>query len=157
MAIKADDKNIGGVSAAILKLAQRAEYLTVRTLSYLGEQCVRKVRDRKGEDSWYDQTGNLRSSVGYVIAHNGKILQYSEFNQVKDGAEGVLQGKQLAEQLVKTYSSGYALIIVAGMNYAEYVEAHDDKDVLASTELWARQQTPKMMDKLRKQIANVKL
>ena len=39
------------------------------------------------------------------------------------------------------------------MNYAEYVEAMDNKDVLASTELWAIEQVPKMLEKLKKQIA----
>ena len=38
-----------------------------RALLYLGEQSIIKVRDRSGEDSWFDQTGNLRSSVGYAL------------------------------------------------------------------------------------------
>ena len=95
--------------------------------------------------SWYDQTGNLRSSVGYVIAHNKNIIQYSTFNQVMQGSEGVKTGK--------VYSNNYVLIVVAGMNYAEFVEAMDNKDVLASTELWAREQVPLMLEKLKRQIA----
>ena len=42
---------------------------------------------------------------------------------------------------------------VAGMTYAEYVEAMDNKVVLASAELFARQQFPSMMQKLKSQIA----
>ena len=103
--------------------------------------------------SWYDQTGNLRSSVGYVIAHNKNIIQYSTFNQVMKGSEGVKTGKDLAEELAKRYSNNYVLIVVAGMNYAEFVEAMDNKDVLASTELWAREQVPLMLEKLKRQIA----
>lgn len=103
--------------------------------------------------SWYDQTGNLRSSVGYVIAHNKNIIQYSTFNQVKQGSEGVKTGKDLAKELAKRYSNNYVLIVVAGMNYAEFVEAMDNKDVLASTELWAREQVPLMLEKLKRQIA----
>ena len=103
--------------------------------------------------SWYDQTGNLRSSVGYVIAHNKNIIQYSTFNQMMQGSEGVKTGKDLAEELAKRYSNNYVLIVVAGMNYAEFVEAMDNKDVLASTELWAREQVPLMLEKLKRQIA----
>lgn len=137
----------------LMREAERVERLTIRALSKLGEQCVTKIRDRAGDKSWYDQSGNLRSSVGYVIAHNKNIIQYSTFNQVKQGSEGVKTGKDLAEELAKKYSNNYVLIVVAGMNYAEFVEAMDNKDVLASTKLWAREQVPLMLEKLKKQIA----
>ena len=137
----------------LMREAERVERLTIRALSKLGEQCVTKIRDRAGVKSWYDQTGNLRSSVGYVIAHNKNIIQYSTFNQVKQGSEGVKTGKDLAKELAKRYSNNYVLIVVAGMNYAEFVEAMDNKDVLASTELWAREQVPLMLEKLKRQIA----
>ena len=137
----------------LMREAERVDRLTIRALSKLGEQCVTKIRDRAGDKSWYDQTGNLRSSVGYVIAHNKNIIQYSTFNQVNQGSEGVKTGKDLAEELAKRYSNNYVLIVVAGMNYAEFVEAMDNKDVLASTELWAREQVPLMLEKLKRQIA----
>lgn len=137
----------------LMREAERVERLTIRALSKLGEQCVTKIRDRAGDKSWYDQTGNLRSSVGYVIAHNKNIIQYSTFNQVKQGSEGVKTGKDLAKELAKRYSNNYVLIVVAGMNYAEFVEAMDNKDVLASTKLWAGEQVPLMLEKLKRQIA----
>ena len=137
----------------LMREAERVERLTIRALSKLGEQCVTKIRDRAGDKSWYDHTGNLRSSVGYVIAHNKNIIQYSTFNQVNQGSEGVKTGKDLAKELAKRYSNNYVLIVVAGMNYAEFVEAMDNKDVLASTELWAREQVPLMLEKLKRQIA----
>lgn len=137
----------------LMRETERVERLTIRALSELGEECVNRVRGRSGDESWYDQTGNLRSSVGYVIAHNKNIIQYSTFNQVKQGSEGVKTGKDLAKELAKRYSNNYVLIVVAGMNYAEFVEAMDNKDVLASTELWAREQVPLMLEKLKRQIA----
>ena len=140
------------ISAAIQAEKERADMLTIRAFSNLGEMCVIEARDRPQESSWFDQSGNLRSSVGYVIVHNGKIIKYSEFNQVKQGTDGIKEGKELAKELAKQYTSGYALIVVAGMNYAEYVEAMDNKNVLASAELLARRELPKMMMKLKKQI-----
>lgn len=141
------------INAAIQAEKMRVEKLVVRALVYLGEQCIKKVRDRNGEDSWFDQSGNLRSSIGYVIAHNGNIIQYSDFSQVRHGSEGAIVGKKLAEELIETYSNDYVLIVVAGMNYAELVESLDNKDVLASTELWATKELPNMMNKLKNQIA----
>lgn len=140
------------ISAAIQAEKERADMLTIRAFSNLGEMCVIEARDRPQESSWFDQSGNLRSSVGYVIVHNGRIIKYSEFNQVKQGTDGIKEGRELAKELAKQYTSGYALIVVAGMNYAEYVEAMDNKNVLASAELLARRELPKMMMKLKKQI-----
>lgn len=133
--------------------AKRVEMLTIRALSYLGEMCVKVAKDRPQTMSWFDQTGNLRSSIGYVIVHDGKIIRYSDFKKVKDGDYGVLEGRDLATELAKQFNTGYALIIVAGMNYAEYVEAKDNKDVLASSELFAREKLPEMLQKLKQQIA----
>lgn len=142
------------ITAAIKAEAERANILTIRALSYLGELCVVEAKDRPQESSWFDQSGNLRSSIGYVIVHNGKIIKYSEFNQVKQGSDGIKEGKELATELAKQYTSGYALIVVAGMNYAELVEAMDNKNVLASAELFARSELPNMMAKLKTQIAS---
>lgn len=142
------------INAAIRAEAERANMLTIRALAYLGEQCVMKARDRSGEESWFDQSGNLRSSIGYIIAQHGKIVKYSAFNQVMSGSDGTRVGKELAEELVRNYSNDYVLVVVAGMNYAELVEAMDNKDVLASTELWVRKELPNMMAKLKTQIAS---
>lgn len=143
---------IGEINKSLLDIALKAEQLTIRMLSNLGEMCVNEARDRSPEASWMDQTGNLRSSIGYVVVVNGSIVQMSSFNQVKQGSEGIKSGKSLAIELARKFSSGYALIVVAGMNYAEKVEAMHNKVVLASSELLARREIPKMMEKLKKQI-----
>jgi hypothetical protein len=179
MGIKLSGK-LDEIHKALMKEAERVETLTIRALAYLGEQCVRRIRDRPGEKSWFDQSGNLRSSVGYIISHNGNIVSSYGFDSsmgkathtkqveyvTKDGKkvsftarvkaggqEGAKAGKDLAEELIKRYSNDYVLVIVAGMNYAEYVEAMDNKDVLASTELWATDKIPQMLEKLKRQIA----
>ena len=119
----------------------------VRAFSYLGEQCVMRVRDRTGDESWYDQTGNLRSSIGYAVYEEGKILIESAFETVKNGNQGTSKGRQLIEDLANKYSQTYAMVVVAGMDYAEYVEAKDNKDVLASTELWAKSKMNEYLEK----------
>lgn len=120
------------------------------TLSYLGEQCVVKVRDRSGAVSWFDQTGNLRSSIGYAIYEEGRKEIESAFNVVKNGIQGSEEGKKLIDELAVLYSNTYALVVVAGMNYAEFVEARDNKDVLASAELFARKKVNSYLNKAMK-------
>lgn len=141
------------IDALIKAEAERVHMLTIRALSYLGEKCVIEAKGRSQESSWFDQSGNLRSSIGYIIVANGRIIQYSGFNQIKQGNDGVKEGKELAVELASKFSTGYALIVVAGMNYAELVEAMENKVVLASAELLARQELPNMMSKLKSQIA----
>ena len=144
---------ISEVDGLISKTNQYAERQTIRTLGFLGEKCIIEARDRSQQESWYDQTGNLRSSIGYVIVVNGKIVSTSQFKKVKKGSNGVLEGKALAKRLAGNYKTGYALIVVAGMHYAAYVEAMDNKVVLTSAELLARRELPSMMRQLKTQIA----
>jgi hypothetical protein len=128
----------------VVKCNEIIKRLTIRALSELGEQCVTKIRDRAGDKSWYDQTGNLRSSVGYIVLYEGKEVQRGGFMSTSapegNGSKGKQEGQNYLEETAKIFaeSSGFSLVVVAGMNYAEFVEAMDNKDVIASTELWAR-------------------
>ena len=116
-------------------------------LNYLGLQCVTKIRDRKGDDSWYDQTGNLRSSIGYAIYSYGLKQIESTFESVLGGNEGSNKGRKMVAELASMYSDTYALVVVAAMEYAEYVEAIESKDVLASTEIYAKREVGKYLQK----------
>lgn len=144
---------ISAIDATIAEAIRQSKRLTVRMLGFLGEKCIIEARNRSQEESWYDQTGNLRSSIGYVIVMDGKIVTTSDFKQVKNGSSGTLEGKSLAKKLASNYKTGYALIVVAGMHYAAYVEAMDNKVVLTSAELLAKRELPGMMRQLREQIA----
>nr|DAX97261.1 MAG TPA: hypothetical protein [Caudoviricetes sp.] len=103
---------------------------TIYKLSYIGENVVNTAR-LSGE--YLDQTGNLRSSIGYIISIDGEIIRQGEFNVVKDGKDGTKRGEALAQALAKT-SKGITLIVVAGMHYAVYVSAKG-LDVLDSAEI----------------------
>ena len=107
-------------------------------LNYLGMLCIKRIRDRSGDESWYDQTGNLRSSIGYAIYSYGRKKIESTFDSVLGSSEGSEKGRKMVEDLASEYSDTYALVVVAAMEYADYVEAIDSKDVLASTEIYAK-------------------
>lgn len=131
-------------------MAQIPQILTneiIRALTYLGEQCVKRIRDRSPEDSWFDQTGNLRSSIGYAVLDHGRKTIVSAFDSIGGATDGPAKGQQLIESLTSQYADVYALLVVAGMEYAEFVEAKDNKDVLAATDLWAKQQIQTYMEK----------
>lgn len=109
-------------------------------LNYLGLSCVKRIRDRSGESSWFDQTGNLRSSIGYAIYSYGMMQIESTFDSVIGGQEGSQKGRKMVEELSRQYSDTYALVVVAAMEYADFVEAIESKDVLASTEIYAKKE-----------------
>lgn len=106
-------------------------------LQYLGQECVSRIRGRGQSESWIDRTGNLRSSIGSAVYENGKKKLSTAFESVIDGQEGSEAGKRMIDALAKEYSQTYAMVVVAGMDYASYVENMNGKDVLASTRLWA--------------------
>lgn len=76
-----------------------------------------KGRTQPKWGDYLDQTGNLRSSIGYFVLNDGEIVK-GEFSGT---AEGIAAGRQALE-LVKV-KRGYQLIGVAGMDYASYVES----------------------------------
>jgi hypothetical protein len=116
----------------------------VYNLCAVGEQVLNAARLT---NSYKDQTGNLRSSIGYVVAVDGEIAQMSSFDTVKEGREGSRGGKEYAMQLVRDFPNGIVLIVVAGMNYASYVSAKG-YDVLDSSELLADKLVSQMLQQL---------
>ena len=138
----------------------------------IGLQCITEARDHPG---YMDQTGNLRSSIGFAVVVDGKIVTKSGFTQVQgrgenmalvryktkagkevkfwakgksgDGSEGVRQGEQLLDKLASEHSTGICLIVAAGMDYAVYVEGMG-KNVLTSASLLADRLVPQMLEQL---------
>lgn len=114
----------------------------ITRLSYVGEKCVNEARNA---GSYTDQTGNLRSSTGYAVVLDGRIVRQSSFEKVKATAtEGATVGGELVRRLAASYSDGLVLIVVAGMNYAVYVEAKG-YNVLDSAEMLAKTLVPDML------------
>lgn len=110
----------------------------LNALTKLGEECVVRIRDRGPQESWIDRTGNLRSSIGYAVYDHGVKYMQGTFTTVKNGSQGSAKGRQMIEQMAQEYSNVLALVVVAAMDYAERVEALENKDVLESTRIWAQ-------------------
>ena len=115
----------------------------VGILWMLGTNCVSIARE---EGTYKDQTGNLRGSIGFVVAYNGEILQSGGFKPTVGektktiGEEGPPTGRQFAEERAKEAPRNkYVLVVVAGMNYAFWVEARHNLNVLESSYLYAKE------------------
>lgn len=134
----------GHIEKVIAQAIEEKKRKTIRMLMYIGEQCV---NDARLKGSYTDRTGNLRGSTGYGVVVDGRLVDVSGFEQVKQGGDGPEKGRRYLEELVAQFPKGIVLIVVAGENYAQYVQ---DKgyNVLDSAENLAE----KLITSLQKQM-----
>lgn len=122
---------------------KKREQKLIRVLNYIGMTCISEARN---SGDYIDRTGNLRSSIGYAILNNGKIEKISSFQTIKKGTKGKEKGNEIIKNISSDFNYGIILIVVAGMNYAAYVETK--RNVLSSSELYAKQQAQIILTRL---------
>lgn len=115
--------SMSDIDRDIKRFRDKAQRKTVESLAYIGEEFVNRARLKTPDQGSYrDRTGNLRSSIGYLVAIDGEIqIQKTE----GDKPEGLSAGDQLAEELAEEHNGGIVLIVYAGMNYAAAVESRN--------------------------------
>jgi len=110
------------IQTALLKFAKDNEKKFIEALAYLGEEFVNKARTIR---TYQDDTGNLRSSVGYAIVRNGKTIKFTAKNSPEAG--------DLVTSIVQERGGNTIyLIVFAGMEYAASVE-RNGYDVLTGS------------------------
>ena len=121
----------------------------VASLAYVGETVVNAARENEAV-SYKNQTGNLRSSIGYTITYDGAIL----FDNIKparsdDGGKGTSTAHDWVQENAKIIHepNKFVLTVFAGMEYAAAVEFHK-YDVISGSTLQAPQLIKEFKDKL---------
>lgn len=119
-------------------------------LCELGEIAVQEAVTRPETQSFYNHTGNLRSSIGYGVYRDGKKVAGGGFEPTtapeSNGHLGQWYGRRELTKAMKEESeiasvkfslgsANFRLVVVAGMFYAGYVEARPNKEVLAQAQL----------------------
>ena len=125
----------------------RLRQACLNNLKYVGEQAVNEARD---SHRYRNQTGNLQSSIGYCVLEDGKVIfgGQDSFEVVKNGEQGSNEGRAFLQRLISEHPSGLVLIVVAGMEYAAYVEAKN-LNVLDTAEQLAERELPRKMKSLK--------
>ena len=117
-----------------------------KALIYALEYHVTQLQNHaKKEGTYNDITGNLRNSIGGVVLKNGKPVTYK-------GIENSSSATIFIDSLIPRFPNGYVLLIVAGMEYATYVENRHNLNVLSKTELKMKAELPGILAKLKKKI-----
>lgn len=112
------------INIKIDQIKEKVIEQVTKKLLEVGERCVAEARNN---GSYTDQTGNLRNSVGYVVMNMGKEVGRSNISTLN---------QKVIDEIKAKYANDVVLIVVAGMNYAAYVEAKN-YNVLTSAELLA--------------------
>ena len=130
---------------------QRRQAALIGQLFYIGEQCLANARSRH---LYLNQTGNLCSSIGYCIIVDGEIVGEAFFDKSagrggeKPGSEGKQKGMEYLHKLATEQpTKGINFVMVAGMPYAQYVEAMS-LDVLDTSQQMAEKKIKDMLDRL---------
>lgn len=131
----------GYIAAQVAAFRERVEKATLFQLQYLGEQLVTYAKD---QHNYTDRTGNLTNSIAYAVVKEGKIVSYGGENQPGEGADTALK---VATDYAASVPNTFSLIVVAGMNYAAFVEAKG-YNVILPAELKARTDFPKVIARL---------
>ena len=106
----------GDIDGKINRFTVSIDQRIIWTLAMVGEKFVNDARTIR---TYKDQTGNLRSSIGYIIARDGNIIQ----ENIEGKSEGRAQAKETTNEVLRENSKGFVLIVVAGMEYAAAVES----------------------------------
>ena len=144
------------IEKALSKKMELINQAIIRRLSKIREDAVNRART---VGNYTDRTARLRNSIGYVLVADGKIVNQYFPNDakpsIKDGfssTSGAKIGKAFAEEIATGFTDGYALIVVAGMEYALEVESRN-YDVLSSTknhvELTFDEQMKQLIDNIK--------
>lgn len=138
MGIKLEHDGISGFKKLLMERMDRA---IITKLQMLGEELVAYARNNH---TYTDQTGNLTNSMGYAVVRNKEVVFFGGSTQSGVSVDSAL--KTVNDILNETQSS-YSLIIVAGMNYAAYVEAKG-YNVILPAELKAKKDFPAAMSRI---------
>ena len=109
------------------------------------------VKNQTLAHKYKNQTGNLSSSIGFLVLDDGRVYSRGGFEKTPsadgeaiDGAQGIKDGKEFIESLSNQYPNGQVLIVVAGMEYAVHVEKMG-LDALTTAELIAEKTVNKLL------------
>ena len=122
---------------------KRIEKALIYQLEYMVAELSNHAKLNAG---YQDQSSNLKSSIGGVVLKNGIPVSYKGFEGAGDS--GPDTGKAFLDTLISQAGSGYVLILVAGMEYATYVENYYGLNVLKKSELRMRTELPKELNRL---------
>ena len=147
----------GYIKAALENALTEETTILIRRIAYIAEKAVNmqrelgeeykglpakqlaKKRREKHTPNYIDDTANLRQSIGYMIAVDGKPIAAKLDNDA---------ARELAQSALDGSAKGVQLILTAGMEYAKYVHRLG-YDVLTTAELFCKKEFERMLKNIK--------
>lgn len=108
--------NIPQAFRELEKTAERYEQEVVKALVQAGERAAEVARQTR---TYEDKSGNLTASIGYGVVHKGTLVAQGGFDESLEG--GRIGREALQKALDEVRQEQYAVVLVAGMEYATYI------------------------------------
>lgn len=131
------------ISNTIVASTNNLNRAIIHSMEVAGQQGTNEAR---AHGEYLDQTGNLRSSVGYKVAYNGIVVGSSAFDKVRNGDKGSRIGNDFAKSTAESIHGNHCLVLVAGMDYAPYLQAKGRKVLGDAEEVTKRSLTKQFND-----------
>lgn len=135
------------IEAFIKSRTDQLDNILLETLKEIAEEFVANARST---DTYKDRTSNLRGSIGYVIKKDGQDV----FGNFEGETLGQEKARQMTDEIELNFPKGFVLVVVAGMEYAVYVEANGF-DVLTSSADLATSEIISAFNKLKQRLARI--
>lgn len=143
------------IDALTAGISGELDAMIVKNLCYVGETCVKFAREPH-HLNWGDRTGNLRSSIGYVVLRDGRPLANGMPRTFSgpdgDGSQGPEAAQRLLAKIQAEQPDGYVLAVCAGMEYASFVESVHHRDVLTGAQLRGEELAERLLTALFKKL-----
>lgn len=126
------DMNQSELDAIYNEQIEEMDRKTLEAFKRVLSRALQIQRAKIRPDGYNDQTGQLRSSTGGIIYRDGKVL-YEDFELSPygtDKAPGLKEGREKAFAELRE-SSGWGITLVAGMEYASWVETNHGLTVVS--------------------------
>lgn len=146
-------KNKNALNKYILGQSVRIEKALIYYLESYVAELVKHAKLNQGHSLTkavgYQRTGNLVASIGGGVFKDGKAVTYKGFEGPNEGES---EGKHFIDSIINNFTKGYALVIVAGMEYATYVENYHNLNVLKKTDLKMESEMPLLLNRMKRVI-----
>lgn len=121
-------KKAGNEAEALIEdiiLAMQVACLDVVTMARSLPSLPATERNKPHQPNYIDDTGYLRSSIGYAIYNNGICISqnYEPGTNGEGAAGGMEAAKRTANQVAAKYTTGIVAVVVCGADYAAAVES----------------------------------
>nr|DAE23087.1 MAG TPA: hypothetical protein [Myoviridae sp. ctB3C22] len=150
MPIKPSNSFSARIRNEVKERTMAAKAAIATQLFYIGLECLTNARS---VHRYKDRTSNLASSINYCVVVDGEIVRAGEWQAIGgnegDGKEGVSVGMEYLHKVAaeQPKDGKIRFVMVAGMPYAQYVEAMSF-DVLDTSEQMAERKIKEMLDNM---------